>query len=158
MIQKEKSVKDWLIKLIGRLRRNRTGSVSLKRGSGRETDWEFQIQGGDAISPCPLCGVLPINRTIHNNWCRFVSETKNTERLLVGIDGGAVRVPVDPAKAQTKTCVDPAPDPRWQLETTPYRNRYKCLYGNKNCGEHALYCEPCNKRYEEFLWLLNDDR
>jgi len=40
----------------------------------------------------------------------------------------------------------------------PYRNQYKCLYGNKDCGENAVYCEPCNKRYEHFLWLMNDDR
>lgn len=39
-----------------------------------------------------------------------------------------------------------------------YQNQYKCLYGNKDCGENAVYCEPCNKRYEHFLWLLNDDR
>jgi hypothetical protein len=41
---------------------------------------------------------------------------------------------------------------------TPYRNRYKCPNGDNNCGENARYCEPCNKRYEKFLWLLNDDR
>ncbi len=39
-----------------------------------------------------------------------------------------------------------------------YKNQYKCLYGNKNCGENAIYCEQCNKRYEEFLLILNDDR
>jgi len=40
----------------------------------------------------------------------------------------------------------------------PYKNQYKCPYGNRNCGENAIYCEPCNIRYEQFLWILNDDR
>lgn len=52
----------------------------------------------------------------------------------------------------------PVPAPRKLPETTPYRNRYKCPYGDKNCGENAIYCEPCNKKYAEFLLLLNDDR
>jgi hypothetical protein len=43
-------------------------------------------------------------------------------------------------------------------EKKQYKNQYKCLYGNKGCGENAVYCEPCNKRYEHFLWILNDDR
>ena len=50
-----------------------------------------------------------------------------------------------------------ATSPRKPSET-PYRNRYKCPHGDKNCGENARHCESCNKRYEEFLWLLNDDR
>lgn len=41
---------------------------------------------------------------------------------------------------------------------TPYRNQYRCPYGKKNCGENAKYCAPCNKDYEAFLWMLNDDR
>ncbi|SRR5579871_2668314 len=41
---------------------------------------------------------------------------------------------------------------------TPYRNQYRCPYGEKNCGENAKYCRRCDKRYEKFLWLLNDDR
>lgn len=48
--------------------------------------------------------------------------------------------------------------PRTHSEMRPYRNEYKCPHGNKTCGENAIYCEPCNRRYEEFLWLLNDDR
>src|SRR5215469_1547639 len=95
LIQKEKCVKDWLIKLIDRLRRSRT--------SGREFNSEFQKSGGNANSACPLCGVVPINRTIHNKWCRFVSETKNSEKLLVG-DEGAVWVPADTAKPPQKVC------------------------------------------------------
>ena len=43
-------------------------------------------------------------------------------------------------------------------EKRRYKDEYKCLYGNKSCGENAVYCEPCNKRYEHFLWMLNDDR
>ncbi len=43
-------------------------------------------------------------------------------------------------------------------EKKQYKNRYKCLYGNNNCGENAVYCEPCNRRYEHFLWIINDDR
>ncbi|MGP8143062.1 MAG: hypothetical protein ACLQBU_14400 [Terriglobales bacterium] len=43
-------------------------------------------------------------------------------------------------------------------EKKQYKKQYKCLYGNKGCGENAVYCEPCNKRYEHFLWILNDDR
>jgi hypothetical protein len=39
-----------------------------------------------------------------------------------------------------------------------YKDQYKCLYGNKGCGKNAVYCEPCNKRYKHFLWMLNDDR
>jgi hypothetical protein len=30
-----------------------------------------------------------------------------------------------------------APAPRRPSETTPYRNRYKCPYGDKTCGEKA---------------------
>lgn len=84
-------------------------------------------------------------------------ETKNTDKLLVG-DRGAVRVPANTAKPPQNVCIDPAPVPRRKSETTPFRNRYKCPYGNKNCGENAVYCEPCNKDYGEFLLLLNDDR
>lgn len=54
--------------------------------------------------------------------------------------------------------IDPALGRRRRSSTKPYRNKYKCLYGHKNCGENAVYCEPCNKRYDKFLLLLNDDR
>jgi hypothetical protein len=47
---------------------------------------------------------------------------------------------------------------RNHAEKTPYKNEYKCPYGNKNCGEKARYCEPCNKRFEEFLLILGYDR
>lgn len=40
----------------------------------------------------------------------------------------------------------------------PYTNQYRCPQGNSNCGENAVYCDPCNKRYEEFLLIINDDR
>jgi hypothetical protein len=43
-------------------------------------------------------------------------------------------------------------------EKKQYKDQYKCLYGNKGCGDNAVYCEPCNSRYERFLWILNDDR
>jgi hypothetical protein len=42
-------------------------------------------------------------------------------------------------------------------EKRPYKNQYKCLYGNKGCGESAVYCEPCNRKYEQFLLILNND-
>jgi hypothetical protein len=106
---------------------------------------------------CPRCGVVPLNWDIHNKWCGFVSETKNTEKILVGVDGVAVRVAADQAKPPQKVCEDPAPDRR-RRPTTPYPNRYKCPYRHKNCGENAVYCWACNERYEEFLRLLNDDR
>jgi hypothetical protein len=50
------------------------------------------------------------------------------------------------------------PAPRRPPETTPYRNQYNCPYGDKTCGEQASYCWRCNKKYEEFLLLINDDR
>lgn len=40
----------------------------------------------------------------------------------------------------------------------PYTNQYKCPHGNSNRGEKAVYCGPCNNRYEEFLLIINDDR
>ena len=46
---------------------------------------------------------------------------------------------------------------RKQTAETPYRNQYKCPYGNKDCGENAAYCEPCNNKFEEFLFFLNDN-
>jgi hypothetical protein len=59
---------------------------------------------------------------------------------------------------QSGTLVLPASIPLRHPETTPYRNHYKCPYGSKNCGEEARYCARCNKDYEGFLLLLNDDR
>jgi hypothetical protein len=41
---------------------------------------------------------------------------------------------------------------------TPYRNQYRCPYGEKNCGENTKYCTQCNKDYEQFRWTLNDER
>jgi hypothetical protein len=41
---------------------------------------------------------------------------------------------------------------------TPYRNQYRCPYGEKNCGENAKYCGRCNEDCEKFLLILNDDR
>jgi hypothetical protein len=41
---------------------------------------------------------------------------------------------------------------------TPCQNRYRCPYGEKNCGENAKYCRRCNEDYEKFLLILNDDR
>jgi hypothetical protein len=46
----------------------------------------------------------------------------------------------------------------WRMGMERYKNQYNCPYGNRNCGENAIYCEPCNIRYEQFLWILNDDR
>lgn len=97
LIQKEKSVKDWLTKLIDRLRRGRTG--------GRESDSKFQTSGRNANPPCPLCGVVPINSAVHNKWCGFVTETKSTQTLLVRTDG-AVRIPVDRATHPQQDSVD----------------------------------------------------
>jgi hypothetical protein len=51
-----------------------------------------------------------------------------------------------------------APARRRPSETIPYRNQYKCPYGDKTCGEKARYCWRCNEKYEEFLLLINDDR
>lgn len=84
-------------------------------------------------------------------------ETKDHEKLLVD-DAGAVRVTADPAKPTQKAGVDPTSDPCRRPTTKLYRNRYKCPYGSKNCGENAVYCEACNKDCEEYLLLLNDDR
>jgi hypothetical protein len=58
---------------------------------------------------------------------------------------------------QSGTLVLPAPIPHRHPER-PYQNQYKCPYENKNCGEEARYCARCNKDYEVFLLLLNDDR
>ena|ERR1039458_359813 len=58
LIQKEKSVKDWLIKLIGQLRKSRSGPVLLKLTFSREPEREFQTPGGNAIPTFPLCGVV----------------------------------------------------------------------------------------------------
>lgn len=38
--------------------------------------------------------------------------------------------------------------------TRPYKNAYKCPDGNKDCGENAVYCQPCTRRYEEFTLLV----
>jgi len=84
-------------------------------------------------------------------------ETKDHEKLLVD-DAGAVRITADPAKPTPNARVDPTFDTRRRPATKPYQNRYKCPYGNKNCGENAVYCEPCNRDCEEYLLLLNDDR
>ncbi len=59
---------------------------------------------------------------------------------------------------QSGTLVLPAPAPLRSPETAPYRNQYKCPHRDKNCGEEASYCASCNKAYEKFLLLLNDDR
>jgi hypothetical protein len=108
LIQKERSVKDWFIKLIDRLRRGRTG--------GRESESEFRTSGGNANPPCPLCGVVPINWTVPNKWCRFVTETKSTQTLLVRTDGAA-RVPLDRATHPQQDSVgtmQPAAERSWQ--------------------------------------------
>jgi len=97
--------KSWLKKLVGRLWRNRT--VPLKLSFGCETEREFESPGGSAILTCPLCGVVPINWTVHNKWCRFVIETKNSEKVLVGTGGGAERVPLDRATPPLRGRVAP---------------------------------------------------
>ena len=38
--------------------------------------------------------------------------------------------------------------------TTPCKNEYKCPDGSKDCGENAVYCEPCTRRFEEFTLLI----
>jgi hypothetical protein len=94
-------VKNWLSKLIGQLRRDRTGLVLLKLSFIRETEQGLPTSGGTSMPTCPLCGVVPLNWDVHNKWCRFVTETKSTQTLLVRTDG-AVRSPVDRAKQAAK--------------------------------------------------------
>jgi hypothetical protein len=41
--------------------------------------------------------VVPLNWDVHEKWCRFVSETKSGETILVGAETGIVRVSLDRA-------------------------------------------------------------
>lgn len=79
-----------------------------------------------------------------------------------GIEVLHVRTKPVPAPVPTPAAVPPpapvpspapAPTSRWQ-PTMPVGNQYKCPYGTTNCGEGAIYCEPCNRRYEEFRLML----
>jgi hypothetical protein len=34
---------------------------------------------------------------------------------------------------------------------------YKCPYGDRHCGEKAVYCERCNRDYEKFLQMIGPE-
>jgi hypothetical protein len=38
----------------------------------------------------------------------------------------------------------------------PYKNQYKCPHGNKDCGENAVYCESCNRKFDEFIMFVGE--
>ena len=94
LIQREEPVKSWLKKLIDQ-RTEKQGLVLLRLSFNRQNKLETQTSRSNAIPVCPLCGVVPLNWTVHNKWCHFVTETKSTETVLVGTDDDAVRVPLD---------------------------------------------------------------
>jgi hypothetical protein len=97
-------VKSWLKKLIDQLTERQNGLVLLGLSFIHQSKPELQTSGSNATPACPLCGVIPINWTVHNKWCRFVVETKSSHTLLVGTDGHAVRVPVDRATHSQQGC------------------------------------------------------
>lgn len=97
-------MKSWLKKLIHRLT-EKQGLVLLRLSFNRQNKLEPQISRSNAIPVCPLCGVVPLNWTVHNKWCRFVTETKSTETVLVGTDDGAARVPLDRVTHPQEDCV-----------------------------------------------------
>ena len=99
-------MKSWLKKLIHQLAEKR-GLVLLRLSFNRQSKLEPQTSRSNAIPVCPLCGVVPLNWTVHNKWCRFVTETKSTETVLVGTDDGAARVPVGRATHPQEGCVGP---------------------------------------------------
>jgi hypothetical protein len=87
-------VKSWLKKLIDLLT-EKQGLVLLRLSFNPQNRLGPQTSRSNTIQVCPLCGVVPVNWTVHNKWCRFVSETKSTDTVLVGTGDGAVRVPLD---------------------------------------------------------------
>lgn len=111
-------MKSWLKKLIHQLT-EKHGPVLLRLSFNRQNKLEPQISSSNAIPVCPLCGVVPLNWTVHNKWCRFVTETKNTETVLVGTDDDAVRVPLDRVTHAQQGCVD----------------QMRSAFGKKTCGE-----------------------
>jgi hypothetical protein len=133
----------------------------LKFGFIRKTpNFKNQPDGkpdGTAIPACPVCGFVPRNLVIHDEW-RRIPGAKSEDKIAADRDATQWRQ-LDlfnpAAEAQISKAIEV---PRKPSPVTPYKNRYKCLYGNKGCGENAVYCEPCNKMYEIFLWMLNDDR
>ena len=100
-------MKSWLKKLIDQLTEKRDGLVLLRLSFNRQSKLEPQTSRSNAIPVCPLCGVVPVNWTVHNKWCRFVTETKSTETVLVGTEDGAVRVPVDRVTHPKQGCFGP---------------------------------------------------
>jgi len=46
--------------------------------------------------------------------------------------------------------------PRPKPPIKRYKNQYKCPYGNKDCGENAVYCEPCNRKFDDFVMFVGD--
>jgi hypothetical protein len=118
LIQREEPVKSWLKKLIHQLT-EKQGLVLLRLSFNRQNKLEPQISRSNAIPVCPLCGVAPLNWTVHNKWCRFVTETKSTETVLVGTDDEAVRVPLDRVTHAQQGCVD----------------QMRSAFGKETCGE-----------------------
>ena len=90
-------MKSWLKRLIHQLTEKQDGLVLLRLSLQSPNKLEPQTSRSNTIPVCPLCGVVPINWTVHNKWCHFATETKSTETVLVGTNDGAVRVPLDRA-------------------------------------------------------------
>ena len=91
------SVMSWLKGLIDRLTKRRSERVPPGPSFHREITADRATAPGDALPPCPRCGVVPMNWDVHEKWCRFASETKRGETILVGAETGIVRVPRDRA-------------------------------------------------------------
>jgi hypothetical protein len=169
-------VKNWLNKLIDRLRRNRTGLVLLKLSLSYETERGLPLSGGTSIPTCPLCGVVPLNWDVHNKWCPVVVGTKRTEKLLVGVNGGAEKIAVDRETYPAHDCVDrPTSKERFEPETWRLPPESQPIEGKtcRSCGGQLvlirLYnCEPwtdvitpagtaekclrCGRVTEHFTW------
>lgn len=88
-------MKSWLKKLVAHLNKKQNGLVLPRLGVNRGSEVAPQKSGSSVIPACPLCGVVPINWVLHKKWCRFVTETKSTETVLVGAEAVAMRVPID---------------------------------------------------------------
>jgi hypothetical protein len=97
LIQEKGSVMSWLKRLIDRFTKRRTERVLPGPSVHREIEAARGTAPGDALRPCPRCGVVPMNWDVHEKWCRFASETKRSETILVGAETGIVRVPRDRA-------------------------------------------------------------
>ena len=98
-------MKSWLKKLVAHLTKKQNALVLLRLGVNRRSEVAPQSSGSSVIPACPFCGVVPINWVLHKKWCRFVTETKSSETVLVGTDAVAMRVPID-RRAQRR-CIEP---------------------------------------------------